>query len=125
MKFEICIWCKSPDAIEWRRMSISTGFKIEAWCLDCGKPAKPGNFAPKPAFLPNEIEAMPWTEASNKAKCPVCRTHAHLECHHLAPREFFGNECDLWPTVEVCRTCHERWHLKMGQPISIAEAAEE
>ena len=34
-----------------------------------------------------------------------------------APRRNFGDEADEWPTAWLCRSCHERWHAKMGQPI--------
>jgi hypothetical protein len=30
--------------------------------------------------------------------------------HHLAPRKFFGDEADKWPTAWLCGRCHDRWH---------------
>ncbi len=42
--------------------------------------------------------------------CYVCGACAPLERHHLAPRHLFGDACERWPTVDVCRGCHEDWH---------------
>jgi hypothetical protein len=121
MRTETCRWtdCLSRDeSIEWRRVAQSTGFKISAWCTMCGRPAAPGNFAAKTSFTPAEIDAMPWLELEeSKSACSVCSKQAHLESHHLAPRELFGDECELWPKVEVCRACHERFHERIGCPI--------
>lgn len=133
---ETCVWCKGKQstvgaelvyagAIEWRRSRTATGFKISAWCLNCGIPARPGHFAAHSRFTDAEVARMPWIDGPElKAACQVCHRVAVLECHHLAPRAQFGAESDLWPTVHVCRPCHARWHALMGQPIGIAEAAE-
>lgn len=45
--------------------------------------------------------------------CEVCGA-AGTEVHHLAPTALFGEyESDLWPTVNVCVTCHIAWHRAM------------
>lgn len=41
--------------------------------------------------------------------CAVCGTRGS-ETHHWAPRHLFGAEADLWPTVRLCRRCHQRWY---------------
>lgn len=42
--------------------------------------------------------------------CERCGARG-VETHHWAPREWFGKrEADLWPTAELCRTCHQIWH---------------
>ena len=28
----------------------------------------------------------------------------------MAPRKFFGDDCEAWPTSYLCRPCHETWH---------------
>lgn len=28
----------------------------------------------------------------------------------MAPRKFFGDDCEAWPTSYLCRSCHETWH---------------
>ena len=89
------------------------------WCVPCDSIAVRGR-----AWISKhgiDVMALPVrqpAEASDSyAACAVCSNMAILECHHLAPRAQFGAACDRWPTVMVCRTCHEEWHRRMGQPI--------
>lgn len=49
--------------------------------------------------------------------CYVCGACAPLERHHLAPRHLFGDACERWPTVDVCRPCHEEWHRRVDGSI--------
>lgn len=42
--------------------------------------------------------------------CGVCGTVGPIERHHLAPQALFGDDAELWPTVNVCTTCHDLWH---------------
>lgn len=42
--------------------------------------------------------------------CERCGKWASCEVHHIAPRVFFGDDCEAWPTVYLCRVCHEAWH---------------
>lgn len=118
-----CMWCKAPGA--WAKAGISTGFKVTAWCWDCARPATTQLAVSKTRFDKHVIDAMPPVEQA-KVRCPICSKKVdQLEAHHVAPRELFGDEAELWPTVECCRACHERWHARMGFPINLAEAAEE
>ncbi len=32
------------------------------------------------------------------------------QLHHMAPRKFFGDECEQWTMVYLCTACHARWH---------------
>src|SRR3972149_5633046 len=96
-------------AIEFRRTKSSTGFVITAWCVYCDRPARPGWFDAKAHFSEQEMLAMPWLKsARGKENCGICGVAADLETHHLAPRALFGEEAERWPTVDVCRSCHER-----------------
>jgi hypothetical protein len=65
---------------------------------------------------PETIEEIPTKQPTKP--CHVCKTVAQVEVHHLAPYARFGADADKWPTVEVCRACHEDWHRKMGDPFS-------
>ena len=51
-------------------------------------------------------------------RCHVCAAVGPVERHHLAPRNLFGDaEAERWPTVLVCRPCHERWHAVVDRSI--------
>lgn len=42
--------------------------------------------------------------------CDRCGSRG-VEVHHTAPREWFGEkEAEEWPTQNLCRPCHRRWH---------------
>ena len=71
-----------------------------------------GVWEPHALFSDDECAAMPWVESTEDKRepCGVCREPALLELHHLAPREMFGDDCEKWPKVRVCRRCHECWH---------------
>lgn len=45
--------------------------------------------------------------------CEKCRKWASCEVHHVAPRAFFGEECEDWPTLYLCRPCHDEWHTQL------------
>ena len=45
--------------------------------------------------------------------CQVCKQRPSVATHHTAPREYFGDEADLWPKIRVCEECHRRWHSVM------------
>ena len=112
--------------VEFVKAGAPNAFRIAAWCHRCQRNlqvrmpnGKTGLWAAKELFTSSELDAMPWLESRDaKQRCPICAGYfVALENHHLAPREFFGEECELWPKVAVCRGCHERWHALMGQSI--------
>ncbi len=117
--------------VEFVKAGSATGYSISAWCHRCQKPVpttmpngKRGLWVAKELFTDAEIVALIWlTPQTESDRCPVCGKAAILENHHLAPRAQFGTEADLWPTVSVCRVCHERWHQLMGQPINLKRSA--
>jgi len=47
-----------------------------------------------------------------KAPCEVCGKYALLEKHHWAPYKYF-EDAYKWPTSNLCRECHEKWHQVM------------
>ena len=74
--------------------------KIEAWLSKNGV---------KLADIP-EIPASGATDE----RCAVCGECGQIEAHHLAPRAVFGEEeAGSWPMVDVCASCHDRWHSMM------------
>ena len=42
--------------------------------------------------------------------CAVRGTTGSTELHHWAPKHLFGAETYKWPTANLCRECHVRWH---------------
>jgi hypothetical protein len=47
-------------------------------------------------------------------KCQgACGQLSYCDEHHVAPRAFFGDECDQWPKLWLCKACHHRWHSKV------------
>lgn len=45
-------------------------------------------------------------------RCARCGAPA--ECvHHWAPRELF-EDAEEWPTSELCKDCHRRWHVTIN-----------
>jgi len=45
--------------------------------------------------------------------CERCQKWASCEVHHIAPRAFFGQDCEAWPTIYLCRPCHDEWHATL------------
>lgn len=42
--------------------------------------------------------------------CTVCGVTGSTELHHWAPKHLFGDEAYKWPTANLCRECHLKWH---------------
>ena len=42
--------------------------------------------------------------------CEVCGEKGTTEFHHWAPKHLFGDEAYKWPTGNLCRDCHAKWH---------------
>lgn len=94
--------------------------RVVLWCSSCNRAALAGSsYVPVAAYSDDELRRMPMrTLASTPdAPCEVCGSIAKLERHHLAPRNIFGDACERWPTVLVCRPCHEEWHRKVDGSI--------
>ncbi len=103
------------------RVEGTSGWLVTEWCLDCDAIAVRGRAWISTRGVPN-LMSLPIKEHDSvreegRRLCVACGAMAMLECHHLAPRAQFGDACNLWPTVMVCRSCHEEWHRRMGQPI--------
>jgi hypothetical protein len=103
--------------VQFMRQQGTSGFRIFARCVACNfHIATHGTWLPHAMFSADEIAEMPWEHESIQRpappveRCYVCKEECKPETHHLAPREMFGDECERWPTVRVCRRCHECWH---------------
>jgi len=60
-----------------------------------------------------KITDLPIKPHAEYRVCEKCHTFQMCEVHHIAPRAFFGDEADSWPTLCLCRKCHEAWHTVM------------
>lgn len=104
-----CMRCHSEPTLY--AQETANGVRGLYWCDTCDKAAFGGSSSI--ALGEKQKLALPRREAGKKA-CRVCKKVAVLELHHLAPRSIFGDDCDNWPTVEVCYECHREWHEKTG-----------
>ena len=115
------------------RHQIGSGFHLRVWCGDhetghaamLNKDGGPRPFANsdertkltlwlinhRKSFLDLPLWDPPYRDGTRE--CEVCREFTPTEVHHLAPAEVFGDMCDYWPIVNVCRKCHIEWHQKM------------
>lgn len=115
--------CRRCNGVStWQRQELTRGQSVVAWCDSCdcnavgglGCPLGTPTMVSPSAFSPEELEAMPIRTSKMRGTCPICRESDILEEHHLAPRAVFNEEANMWPTILVCRSCHERWHAKMS-----------
>lgn len=103
----------NTGGIEFVKQEGTSGYRIFARCITCNATvASNGLWLAHSLFTDDEIAQMPWDGSAQDKRepCTVCGVPAKLELHHLAPREMFGDECERWPQVRVCRRCHECWH---------------
>lgn len=81
----------------------------------------PGHWTPK-----NDPDLLKWmgnhgysdhweletkSDRRGPERCEVCSARG-VELHHWAPREWFADECEKWPTGYLCPPCHRYWHTK-------------
>lgn len=110
--------CKH-DCAELSRIRADNGAWHCGWyCHDCGSwIVKGGNAG---IWLKQEnidVDVLPVIHYGESRECDHCGRLEFCEYHHWAPRQFFGAECDDWPTAWLCVECHELWHERIGQPI--------
>lgn len=102
-----CIKCGAIPSVA--RESVGSGWRTLWWCYRCNDLAFGGD-----SWLPNKRDLMQLPIVSRKADEPCqvlrCLNVGQLEEHHLAPYEFFGDDADRWPTIRVCKRCHDKWH---------------
>lgn len=112
-----CPTCKDPSTFVAN--VAASGELVSAWCAFCDRPViEPG----RPYYAHHLFDALTFAElkclpVSGCAKCNRCGKMEKLERHHYGPRAVFGADCENWATGDLCRPCHEFWHLRMGQGI--------
>jgi hypothetical protein len=107
----ICPLCLAPCWFE--RVEEERGF-IRADCRWCNYRTPHQRYFRSDRFACNGA-TIPVRPRPEKMPCYVCGVEAPTQRHHLAPYEVFGAEAGRWPTVQVCKECHSRWHLLMNQ----------
>lgn len=121
-----CYRCDAP-AVRARGQASNGGWQVFWYCPDCRMRAEKGAHN-----LPHrdvaDLASLPvaWSNLGEGwAPCDRCGEKAALQMHHWAPRHLFGDECDEWPTANLCQKCHERWHRlvtpHMSQPQTVRE----
>lgn len=99
------------------RRRVASGWRAFRYCGRCGRFAFGGaSYVPLDHLGPGVLETLPVVERDGQTLCEVCQRAGPVEQHHLAPRAIFGSESERWPSVWVCRGCHERWHAFMRTP---------
>lgn len=108
----VCPWCNHTATL-WR-YRIASGWTVVSACQRCRRhvnrngTTKPGGQYYAMGAVQNPQELPVWMDERSEA-CAVCGARGPVELHHLAP--FVDGYA--WPTVLVCRRCHERWHRRM------------
>lgn len=121
-------WCSACHAtIGLVKMKLATGtWDVHFYCRECGKRSSNHAITSDGVWIKGRevwphkvvgqlIDALPERENPRASACEVCGSVEPLEQHHLAPAAVFGDDCDKWPTVMVCRSCHRTWHSLMDR----------
>jgi hypothetical protein len=111
--------CTHDRAEAAKLRAANGGWRCGFYCWDCGQWIL--KYADQAGvWLPNElfdVDVLPVVEYAQQRICEHCKQLEFCEEHHYAPKEFFGDDADNWPTGWLCVECHERWHERIGQPI--------
>lgn len=99
-----CVIHKTPNARGWI---------YSLRCVRCQRLGESRSWIPKSEVDESKADTMPLFGKMPSDACPICGTIAKLERHHLAPRNRFG-DAEMWPQVDICARCHDRWHRIMG-----------
>ena len=99
-------------------LARSQADQVGAWCDACKrwvtkeKAWHGGLWLPAghPHLEGKRVTDLPIKPHAEYRVCEKCHTFQLCEVHHIAPRAFFGDDADAWPTVCLCRRCHETWH---------------
>lgn len=99
------------------RVIFRTGeTKVVHHCFDCGRSS---NYHSKGELLSAGIEVAALEVVRDNrtdeppVPCEVCGSIEHVECHHWLPQaleDLVSTPAGAWPTVNLCRRCHEEWH---------------
>jgi hypothetical protein len=94
---------------------------IGAWCDECARWVTKEVLWHSGLWLPadhEKLHGISVTEIPTRPHaifrlCERCRKWGACEVHHLAPRQFFGDDCEAWPVAYLCRGCHDEWHTRV------------
>lgn len=108
------------DKLKLRKRVNKNGSVLISWhCLECGSwamtPIKWFKHIDIIEYLKKfdaDINDIPIIDESEKQLCAVCGS-SFTEYHHWAPKHIFGDEAEKWPGSELCKNCHNDWHMKV------------
>jgi len=111
---------RDPDEPCFEIVHLKTSneqYQIKTFCLHCRDCL--GHVLPKKWFTKKQLAELRLERTNNPDnsldECECCHGLAFCEWHHWAPREFFGEDCERWPTSVLCQECHVLWHRTMNQ----------
>jgi len=121
MNIPACQRCGSKN-VKLRRNIISNGTNQVFWyCLECERIVNNGqmylphenvnNFLSKWSRTVEDLEIIA-DYSQDMPACEICGAIG-VESHHFAPRAMkndFAPHWTKWPTINVCRDCHQLWH---------------
>jgi len=87
-------------------------------CVVCGAGGK-GSHAVKKSYI--DPTGLPIVKDKRSESCQVCG-HFGVQTHHWAPVHLFGAEAWIWPTANLCVTCHQRWHRLVTPNMALKRA---
>lgn len=109
-----CVYCDCRAGRAVKTRLCNGTYHVWLRCRACGE-----NMLGKGIYLRHkavELETLPLhiDHTEGTPLCERCGTDEGVELHHWAPREWFEDDCDLWPTGWLCPICHAEWHLTIG-----------
>lgn len=104
-------------------------YHVKAVCYICGANVKGNGGWFKKSVMPQEILdglAVFDDYSKNAERCAVkgC-TEIGSEYHHWAPKEFFPDTSEQWPTSYLCKKHHDEWHKKITDPFRVLRNKQE
>lgn len=113
------VYCSHGDAVLSRVPQTSGKDRITLWCRDCRQNVAkqkgyPGMWIARDHadLVGKDLDALPiaYTSVEYRRCEGPCSKLDRCQLHHMAPRNYFGDDADSWPVAWLCESCHRVWH---------------
>lgn len=113
VKIGDCQYCNTKRTLRLVRNITNSGVSQVFWeCQICKRNANGGG-----QYISHDkiikyglpLLTIPVVQDYRTDICAVCGQPG-TELHHFAPRFIFGDDCEQWPKVYLCREHHAHWH---------------